>query len=142
MPGVSFAIDAPPALPDLADFSLHKIHYDVDFDGVPVPGLCGAFYRRADGDRILSVGIYMMDGVELFKAWGYVGEEHCTHHAVTCMDGTVDGPHIGCPEVTVLREFDAVVGFVVDTPGREHRVAVPPPTGPGQDEPMGGLRGR
>jgi hypothetical protein len=122
---------APVAIPDLADFSLHKISYDVDFDGVAVPGLCGAFYRCPDGGRLLSVGIYMMDGVELFRAWGYVGEEHCAYHAVVCVDGSIDGPHIGCPDVAVVQESGAVAGLEIHTKDREYYVSLSAPTGAG-----------
>ncbi|TQL79086.1 hypothetical protein FB566_4687 [Stackebrandtia endophytica] len=115
----------PVAMPDLANFSLHKIIYDVDFDDVPVPGLCAAFYRCPDGDRILSVGIYMSDGVELFRAWGYVDEAHCSYHAVSCADGSLDGPHIGCPDVEVLTEDETVVGIAVSTRDREYFIPLP-----------------
>ncbi|HIW61418.1 MAG TPA: hypothetical protein H9881_03090 [Candidatus Stackebrandtia excrementipullorum] len=113
------------AVPDLASFSLHKIVYDVDFDGVPVPGLVAAFYRRPDGDRVLSVGVYMADGVELFRAWGHTDEAHCAHHAITCPDGTLDGPHIGCPEVTASMEDGRAIGVAITTRDNEYFVAAP-----------------
>ncbi|GAA4899451.1 hypothetical protein LX16_0759 [Stackebrandtia albiflava] len=113
----------PVVMPDLANFSLHKIVYDVDFDDVAVPGLCGAFYRCPDGDRILSVGIYMADGVESFRAWGYVDEPHCAYHAVVSADGSWDGPYAGCPEVEVLTEAGRVTGVALTT--RRHEYIVP-----------------
>lgn len=115
----------PVAMPDLASFSLHKIVYDVDFDGTPVPGLHAAFYRCADGERVLSVGIYMADGVELFRAWGYLDEAHCAYHTVSCADGSPDGPHVGCPDVEVLAEDDEVTGIAITT--RDHEYIVPVP---------------
>ena len=108
---------------DLADFQLHKICYDVEFDGVSVPGLCAAFYRCPDGDRTLSVGIYLRDGVELFRAWGHIDTTECSHHSVTGPDGVVDGPHPGCPGVRVRRAADGrPVGLVVTTPRQEYVV--------------------
>ena len=116
-------------MPDLADFRLHKLIYDVDFDGVAVPGLCGAFYRCTDGARTLSIGIYLLGTAELFRAWGYVDEEHCTFHSVTCVDGDVDGPYTGCPDVRVHTEPGRVTGLLIRTPQREYHVDVPPPGG-------------
>ena len=110
--------------PDLADFELHKVVYELDFDSVRVPGACAAFYRRAEGARTLSVGIYMMDGLELFRAWGYTDEEHCSFHLVTRSDATVDGPHPGCPQVRVERDGDLVTGVTVSTCQGRHRYPV------------------
>ncbi|MGH8794579.1 MAG: hypothetical protein ACRDXX_18255 [Stackebrandtia sp.] len=121
---LSFSADAG-GVPDLAEFSLHKVLYDVDFDDVIVPGLCGAFYRRPDGDGILSVGMYMMDGVELFRAWGPVGEEHCSHHAAATPDGEFDGPHPGCPDVRVKRRDGEVSALTIRTPRGQRVVELP-----------------
>lgn len=110
--------------PDLAAFELHKVLYEVDFEGVEVPGACAAFYRRADGGRTLSVGIYMMDGTELFRAWGYTDEDHCAFHTVPLGETEFDGPHPGCPEVRVLRDGNRVTGVSVHTRAGEHRTPV------------------
>lgn len=110
--------------PDLADFELHKMVYEVDLDGAAVPGVCAAFYRRADGDRTLSVGIYMMDGVELFRAWGHTDEDHCSFHTVPADGSRVHGPFAGCPEVRVEAEGDRVTGVSVLTRAGEHRTPV------------------
>lgn len=87
------------SLPDLRQFQLHKVIDDVDFEGEPVPGLRGRFYRRRDE----SVGVYDLAGQEVFMAWGYVGEEHCRFNAVRRADGIWDSPRPGCPDVTALR---------------------------------------
>lgn len=85
---------------------------DIDFEGEPVPGLRGSFYRRRDE----SVGVYSYAGREVFMAWGYVGEEHCRFTAVRRPDGSWAMPRSGCPQVRVLRAADdasAVTGVEV-----------------------------
>lgn len=84
--------------PQLTEFTEHRIVPDIDLEGWIVPGLTGAFFRRPEGDRIASVGLYRYDGVELFMAWGYVGEEHCRWTAYQ-RDGDWTPPHSGCPRV-------------------------------------------
>ncbi|MGH3713598.1 MAG: hypothetical protein ACRDT4_09100 [Micromonosporaceae bacterium] len=75
---------------------------DIDFEGAPVPGLRGTFYRRQNE----SVGVYSFAGRELFMAWGYVGEDHCRFTAVRRTDGSWAAPRSGCPQVKVLRAGD------------------------------------
>lgn len=116
-------------VPDLTGFSFHKMLYDVDFDGVVVPGLCGAFYRRREGDRVLSVGMYLADGWELFRAWGHVDEKRCAWHAVRADSGEFDGAHRGCPQVRVERRAGSVSVVTVNTRHAEHRTAVRPRPG-------------
>lgn len=87
-------------LPDLSEYRLHKVIDDVDLDGVVVPGLRGHFHRRHAGARTSTVGVYSYAGVELFMAWGYVGEPHCRFTALRRPDGSWGRPRPGCPPVT------------------------------------------
>lgn len=119
----------PVAMPDLASFSLHEIVYDVDIEGVSVPGLCAVFYRCADGDRILSVGIYMLGCLELFRVWGHADREHWAYHSVMCADGSQDGPHVGCPDVEALTEDGEVCGVAITTRDHEYFIPVAGATG-------------
>ncbi|MEV6525399.1 hypothetical protein AB0M43_25935 [Longispora sp. NPDC051575] len=100
-------------MPDISLYDVHKIIEDVDFEGTPVPGLRGAFYRRPAGDRTESVGVYSYADDELFMAWGYVGEEHCRAAAARRPDGAWDAVRTGCPDVRVLRTGDEVTGLAV-----------------------------
>jgi hypothetical protein len=104
-------------LPDLSEYRLHRTETDAAFEGVAVPGLSAAFYHRADGDRVATVGRYSYDGRALLIAWGYADEEHCRHSAVR--DAATGGwhrPTEGCPTVRVERAGDEVTGLSVRTP--------------------------
>ncbi|MDI1464915.1 hypothetical protein QEZ54_28490 [Catellatospora sp. KI3] len=85
-------------LPRLADFRPHRTVPDIDLEGHVVPGLTGEFFRRPDGDRIATVGVYRYRGAELFMAWGFVGEQHCRWTAYRD-DAGWTAPHEGCPRV-------------------------------------------
>jgi hypothetical protein len=76
---------------------------DIDIDGVEVPGLRGAFYRRQHSAGLESVGVYSFADADLFMAWGYVGEQHCRYTAVRRADGSWAPPYSGCPKLRVLR---------------------------------------
>jgi hypothetical protein len=105
-------------IPHLADFTYHKTLPDIDFDAIPVPGLDADFYRRPIGDRLLSVGVYRFGGAETHRAWGWVGEAHCSWHAYRnpAIDG-FDGPFRGCPDFRLLFEHDRLSGFVLGSGG-------------------------
>ena len=95
-------------IPHLADFTFHKTLPDIDFDAVPIPGLDADFYRRPVGDRLLSVGVYRFRGTETHRAWGWVGEAHCSWHAYrNPVTGGFDGPFEGCPEMRLLLDRPA-----------------------------------
>ncbi|MEU8657411.1 hypothetical protein [Actinoplanes philippinensis] len=90
------------SLPDLTTYAPHRSTLDAEFEGTVVPGLRADFYRRADGDRVASVGRYSYRGRDVLMAWGYVDEKHCRQHAVHsvhgwstvadgCPDGRLDG---------------------------------------------------
>ncbi|WP_091557209.1 hypothetical protein [Micromonospora pattaloongensis] len=87
---------------------------DVDLDGVVVPGLSAAFHRRAAGGRIRTVGVYRYAGVELFMAWGYVGEPHCRFTAVRRPDNSWGPARPGCPPVVRLRDGGRVTALAID----------------------------
>jgi hypothetical protein len=99
-------------IPHLADFTYHKTLPDIDFDAIPVPGLDADFYRRPIGGRTLSVGVYRFGGAETHRAWGWVGEAHCSWHAYkNPATGGFDGPFQGCPEFRLLRDGGRLAGF-------------------------------
>jgi hypothetical protein len=85
--------------PDLALYAQHRQARDATLDGVTVPGLHGTYYRRTDGSRVATVGVYRYDDVELFWAWGYADEAHCAFHAVRQPDGEWSPARRGCPRV-------------------------------------------
>ncbi|GAA1379516.1 hypothetical protein [Catellatospora chokoriensis] len=87
------------ALPRLAEYAPHRIVSDIDLEGHVVPGLTGEFFRRPEDGRTATVGLYRYLGIELFMAWGYVGEEHCRWTAYRRTDGGWGPPHPGCPRV-------------------------------------------
>lgn len=100
--------------PDLSCFTPHRVA-EAEFEGETVPGLRAEFYRRPEGERIATVGRYLVGGRELFRAWGYVDEEHCRHSAVTGHP-SVDG----CPVVELERDTGgSVVGLRVRAPDGE-----------------------
>lgn len=105
-------------IPHLADFTFHKTLPDIDFESIPVPGLDADFYRRPVGDRTLSVGVYRFRGSETHRAWGWVGEEHCSWHAYrNPVTNGFDGPFRGCPEFRLLREGGRLSGFELGSGG-------------------------
>jgi hypothetical protein len=112
-------------LPRLADFTHHKTLRDIDFDGVHIPGLDAAFYRRPVGDRLLSVGVYRFRGAETHRAWGWVGDAHCSWHAYrTGGPEAFAGPFPGCPPLRVLGDAGAVLGFELGAGGLRRVFAV------------------
>jgi hypothetical protein len=105
-------------IPHLADFTYHKTLPDIDFDAIPVPGLDADFYRRPIGDRTLSVGVYRFGGAETHRAWGWVGEAHCSWHAYkNPATGGFDGPFQGCPVFRLLRDGGRLAGFELGSGG-------------------------
>ncbi|CAM3127236.1 hypothetical protein [Stackebrandtia soli] len=131
-------------IPDLQSFTFHKVLYDVEFGGAAIPGLIGAYYRTTLGDRKESVGIYMVNGVELFRAWGFVDDEHCSYHTIALPGGGVVGPFVGCPNIEVRREGEQVRELTVHTGTDAFRYAVGAPTawesvGGGLSDRFGGL---
>jgi hypothetical protein len=105
-------------IPHLADFTYHKTLPDIDFEAIPVPGLDADFYRRPVGDRTLSVGVYRFGGAETHRAWGWVGEAHCSWHAYrNPATGGFDGPFQGCPVFRLLRDGGRLAGFELGSGG-------------------------
>ncbi|GAA0486193.1 hypothetical protein Ade02nite_09910 [Paractinoplanes deccanensis] len=105
-------------LPDLSEYCLDRTVADASFEGVAVPGLSAEFYRRADGDRVATVGRYSYAGRELLMAWGYADEQHCRHSAVhDPASGRWHRATDGCPTVRVERSGGEVIGLAVRTPG-------------------------
>ena len=99
--------------PDLAHYHPYETVDDIDLEGVVVPGLRGEFLRRDAGDRVATVGLYSYAGRELFKVWGYVGEEHCRYFAVLGVDGTWEKPQAGCPRVRVIEDANGVAALAL-----------------------------
>jgi hypothetical protein len=52
--------------PDLSLYTPHRQVRDAVLEGVTVAGPHGSSYHRADGSRVATVGVYRLDGVELF----------------------------------------------------------------------------
>jgi hypothetical protein len=100
-------------LPDLSEYRVHKVIDDVDLDGIVVPGLRGAFYRRPEGSLTSTVGLYSYAGVELFMAWGYVGEAHCRYTALRGADGSWGPPLSGCPPVSKVCDGGLVTALTL-----------------------------
>lgn len=108
------------SLPDLTTYAPHRTMPDAAFEGTAVPGLRADFYRRADGDRIASVGHYRYRGRDVLMAWGYTDEEHCRRHAVHHPEHGWQEVVDGCPRVRPVHADGAdgaVVGLEVRAPG-------------------------
>jgi hypothetical protein len=123
-------------IPHLADFTFHRTLPDIDFDEIPVTGLDADFYRRPVGDRTLSVGVYRFGGAETHRAWGWVGEPHCSWHAYRDpATGAFDGPFQGCPRMRLLLDGDRARGFELGS-GRLARRYFTGSSLLGQDRPL------
>ena len=112
--------------PDLAQFSAYTVIDDIDLEGMVVPGLRGEFLRREDGDRTATVVRYSYAGREVFRAWGYVGEEHCRYFAVLGPDGVWERPQAGCPRVRVLADSTGVAGLALHSSTGDWLIATAP----------------
>jgi hypothetical protein len=97
----------------LAYFRPYKIIDDIDLEGVVVPGLRCEFLHHQEGERMAMVGRYTYAGREVFRAWGYVGEEHCRYFTVRGLDGEWERPQAGCPRVRVLADEEGVAGLAM-----------------------------
>ncbi|MFC7479635.1 hypothetical protein ACFQX7_05790 [Luedemannella flava] len=100
-------------VPDLDEYQLHREADRACVDGVPMPGLSAAFYRRTTPDGEHSVGIYRFAGVEILQAWGYADEPHCRAHRVREPNGDWGAPP-GLPPGPPRRR--------PGPPGRPHRL--------------------
>jgi hypothetical protein len=103
----------------------------VAVDGTVIPGLRASFYRRANGERTETIGLYRSSGRDLFVAWGYVGEPHCRYNAVhrdpddpaqdadavevenLGHDGAWYATRRGCPVLHPIQEDGEVVGVTI-----------------------------
>ncbi|GIE76841.1 hypothetical protein Aph02nite_27910 [Actinoplanes philippinensis] len=97
----------------MTTYAPHRSALDAEFEGTIVPGLRADFYRRADGDRIASVGRYSYRGRDVLMAWGYTDEKHCRQHAVRSVHGW-SAVADGCPDVRLDGD-----SFEVRTPDGE-----------------------
>src|ERR671910_2885449 len=104
-------------LPDLAAFRPHRVVDDVDLDGAVVPGLSADFHRRPVGDRVETVGRYRFAGVEVFMAWGYVGEAYCRCTAFHEGPAGWGAIRPGCPDpVEVTSRVDTLRTLLAPSP--------------------------
>ena len=112
-------------IPHLTDFTFHKTLPDIDFDEIPVAGLDADFYRRPVGDRLLSVGVYRFGGAETHRAWGWVGEAHCSWHAYRePATGGFHGPLRGCPQLRLLLDGYRAYGFELGSGSRARQFLI------------------
>ena len=111
--------------PDLGEFHPYKIVEDIDLEGVVVPGLRGEFLRKEHGERTATVGRYSYAGREVFRAWGYAGEEHCRYFAVIGPDGAWEMPQAGCPRVRVLTSVDGRSALAMRSRSGDWLIATP-----------------
>lgn len=103
-----------PEPPTLADgFRRHATRAEVTVEGTVIPGLTVTFFRRQDGERTETVGLYTGGSRQLFVAWGYVGEPHCRYNAVRRDLGGWYPTRRGCPVLHPLREGGEVAGIEI-----------------------------
>jgi hypothetical protein len=98
-----------PQIPDISDYKLHRTVHDVDLEGIVVPGLTGQFFERDENGRVATVGCYTLKGEEIFMAWGYRDDAHCSWTAYRQRDGWT-APHRGCPRPRAVNEAIARPG--------------------------------
>jgi hypothetical protein len=102
--------------PDISTFTKYKEKDDFTFDnGMKTSNIHADFFEKDEAGQIISVGLFSYKGKELFCAWGYKDEEHCSMHAVITPDGTWSQPQQGCPIKTALIEKENLVGLLVPT---------------------------
>lgn len=95
--------------PNLSLFTLHETKRGVTIDSISLPFVTGAFYRHLNKDgRIESVGVYSINNIDIFAAWGYLDEVHCSYHAVKKGD-TWSATQEGCPNLKSLGSNEVAV---------------------------------
>lgn len=86
---------------DLSTWQLVATRTDRRVDDVLIEGLVFKKYRQDSALGTLSLGQFILSGVEIVRAWGVEAEPHCSFHLVRSHSGTLSAPIAGCPDVTV-----------------------------------------
>ena len=80
-----------------------------------LPGIKAEFFKRKAGTREESVGIFSHKGKVLYSAWGFIDEPHCRFNAVQKDNGTWYATRKGCPQKTLIKKGQKIVGFKIKT---------------------------
>lgn len=76
-----------------------------------VPLLKRRCYELVYNDRVVTMGVYEYNSIEIFKAWGYKDDIHCSYYA-TKLGGVWSEPIEGCPDFKIVLDVNgAIDGF-------------------------------
>jgi hypothetical protein len=84
----------------LEDWTMTKRNEPRPVDGHTIEG----FYSLTHNHTTISglvMARFFLHGQELYRAWGWKEEPHCSYHLLLVEENPV--PHIGCPPVEVVR---------------------------------------
>lgn len=102
--------------PDIPTFTKYKEKDNFIFDnGMKTDQIHADFFEKNEAGATISIGLFSNKGKELFCAWGYKDEEHCSMHTVITTDGTWSKPQYGCPIKITIIENEKCVGLLIPT---------------------------
>ncbi len=79
---------------------------------IEIPYMRRFCYETIHDGRTVTLGLYKYNGTEIFKAWGYKDEEHCSYHAIK-IKGEWSEVIEGCPQFKLVIKDEAVIGFTL-----------------------------
>lgn len=88
------------------DWSLHKVDSSRSVEGEKISDLINNVYRREFNNQTCSLGQFLLNGKEIFRAWGYLAEKDCSFYTVAKEDGTPTEAIYGCPDISFAKASD------------------------------------
>lgn len=109
--------------PDIASLTLYKEKVGISYeDSSMTDKVTAQFFKTTlDDGRELSFGLFSYNSKQLFCAWGYMNEEHCSMHAIMGEDNEWLPPQAGCPIKFPIKVGDTVIGIEMPTLVGERR---------------------
>ena len=100
---------------DLSDWRITKRNDPRPLDGTVLDGFYSISHEHSE-DPNLAMTRFFLHTQELYRAWGYKHETHCSYHAIRLSDDTwMTIP--GCPHYTLECDRDTVHGHLtIHTP--------------------------
>jgi len=79
------------------------VHYKTrnprPLDGYLIEGFYADFFKMEYEGEVCTMGRFYLAGDELYRAWGFESDEHCSFNAVALKDGSFTQSIPGCPDV-------------------------------------------
>ncbi len=103
--------------PDIASLTLYKEKVGITYDDMSITDRVTAqfFKTTLDDGRELSFGLFSHNNKQLYCAWGYMDEEHCSMYAIMGEDNEWLPPQVGCPIKIPIKDGNTIIGLKMPT---------------------------